>query len=66
VQQAHQAHVVVLADAAVGIDAIARHDEQRDAAGARRRALDTGQYEVNDVLRQFVLAAADPLLGAVQ
>ena len=55
---------LALAHAAVGIDAVARHQKQRDALDARRSTLDTGEDEVDDIFREFVLAARNPHLGA--
>ena len=40
------------------------HDEQRDALGARRRVRQARQHQVDDVLRQVVLAGRDEDLGA--
>ena len=41
-----------------------RHHEQRDALGARGRAFDARQHQVDDVLGQVVLAGGDEDLGA--
>ena len=55
---------VARAERAVGVDHELRHDEQRDALGAGRRAFDARQHQVDDVLRQVVLAGGDEDLGA--
>ena len=41
------------------VDDHLRHDEQRDALDARRRAFDARQHQVDDVLGQVVLAGGD-------
>ena len=51
-------------DRAIGVGQELRHDEERDAAHAGRRAFDAGQDQVDDVLGQVVFAAADPDLLA--
>jgi hypothetical protein len=62
------AHLVVQADkgdviaGAVGQEF--RDDEQRDAFDARGAARNFGQHKMDDVLRQFVVAAGDPHLGS--
>ena len=40
-----------------------RHEEERDAAGARGRILEPGQHEVADVVGKIVLAVGDVDLG---
>ncbi len=45
------------------VQAVARHDEQRQPLDPRRRAVDAGQRHVDDVARQLVLAAGGPHLG---
>ena len=50
---------VARADRAVGVDRVARHDEQRDALDARRRALDAGEHQMDDVLGNVLLAGRD-------
>ena len=57
-------HRIARADFAIGIGQEFRHDEQRNAAGAGRRAVDAGQHEMNDVLDEIVLAGGDEDLGA--
>ena len=58
------AQVVAGAEAAIRIDQVLRHQEQADALGAGRRAGQTGEHHVNDVLRQIVLAVGDENLLA--
>ena len=55
---------VALAERAVRVDEELRHDEERDALGALRRALDAGEHEMDDVLGEVVLAGRDEDLGA--
>ncbi len=70
VVQAGQYHVVVLAQAAVGIDQVLGHDKQRDALHARDqlavRAGDLGQHQVHNIVGQLMLAGRDPHLVAAQ
>ena len=47
-----------------GFEQNLRHDEQRDAARALRRAFDARQHEMDDVLGEVVLAGRDEDLGA--
>ena len=54
--QRHAAHVVTFPQAAVGIHQELGHDEQRDAFHARRGVGQTGQHQVDDVVRHVVLA----------
>ena len=54
VVQPGQHHVVAFTDRAVGVDEELRHDEQRDALGARRSAGDLGEHQVDDVLGELV------------
>ena len=49
-------HRVAGAKRAIGVRQKLRHDEQRDAARARRRALDARQHEVHDVVGEIVFA----------
>ena len=60
------AHLTSLGSAGcpVRADAPFGHDEQRQALGARGRALDARQHQVDDVLRQVVVAAGDEDLRA--
>ncbi len=57
--------VIALADAAVRVHQELRHDEQRDALDAGRRAVDARQHQMDDVLGQVVLAVGDEDLLAV-
>ena len=50
---------VARAGLAVGVGDELRHDEERDALGPLRRALDAGEHEMDDVLGEVVLAARD-------
>ena len=50
---------VARAGRAVGVGQELRHDEQRDALDARRRALDAGEHEMDDVVGEIVLAGRD-------
>ena len=50
---------VARARIAVGVEQEFRHDEQRDALDAFRRALDAGQHQMDDVVGQVVLAGRD-------
>ena len=59
VLERHAAQVVALAGLAVGIGQELRHDEQRDAAHARRRVGRARQHQVHDVLGEVVLAVGD-------
>ena len=54
---------VARAERAVGIDEDLRHDEERDALGAFRRAFDARQHEMHDVLGKVLLAAGNENLG---
>ena len=56
--------VVALADAAVGIDEILRHQEQRDSLDARGRLGQSGEHEVDDVVGHRVIAPGDEYLLA--
>ena len=49
---------------ALGVGDELGHDEQADAPRARRRALNAGQHQVDDVVGHVVLAAGDPDLLA--
>ena len=57
-------HAVARAERAVGVDEELRHDEERDALGARGRALDAGEHQMDDVLGEVMLAGRDEDLGA--
>ena len=50
---------VALAGRAVGVRQELRHDEQRDALDAGRRALDPGEDEMDDVVGEIMLAGRD-------
>ena len=50
---------VALADAAIGAGQELRREKQRDAPGSRRRAFDSGQHEMNDVVGEVMLAGRD-------
>ncbi|MCY1327944.1 hypothetical protein D9M69_134920 [compost metagenome] len=60
----HAVHVVALAQAAVGVDQVLGHDEQRDALDALGRVGRAGQHQMDDVFRHVVLAVGDEDLGA--
>ena len=59
-------HVVMGAERAVVVDADLGHQEQGDAARARRRIGEASQNEMNDVVGQLVVAVGDEDLGAEQ
>ncbi len=59
VLEADAAHVVALAELAIGIDQELWHEEERDAARARRRIGQAGQHEMDDVRGHVVLAIGD-------
>ncbi len=59
VLDAAAAHVVPRAQRSVGVDEELRHEEQRNAARARRRIGQARQHEVNDVVGQVVVAIGD-------
>ena len=59
---AHDA--VALADAAIGARQKFRHEEERDALHPCRRALDSRQHQVDDVIGKVVLAGGDENLLA--
>ena len=65
VLERHAAHVVARAEAAVRVHEELRHDEQRDALGARRRVGRAREDEVDDVVGVVVLAVGDEDLAAV-
>ena len=50
---------VALAGLALGVRQEFRHEEQRDALDPRRRALDAGEHEMDDVVGEVVLAGGD-------
>ena len=52
------------AERAVDLRDDLRHDEQRHALDAGRRAFDARQHQMDDVLRQIVLAGRNEDLGA--
>ena len=56
--------VVALAERTVVVDQELRHQEQRDALGARRRIRQARQHQMDDVLGEVVLAVGDEDLGA--
>jgi hypothetical protein len=62
--QADQYHRVTRRRASAVIDEKSRNDEQRNALDARWAAGRLGQHEMDDVVGHFVIAAADPHLGA--
>ena len=53
------ANVVARAERAVGIEQEFRHQEQRNAARARRRIGQARQHEMDDVVGEIVLAVGD-------
>ena len=55
----HAADLVALPERAVRVDQHLRHDEERDAPHAGRRALDARQHHVDDVVGIVVLAPGD-------
>ena len=57
---------VALADAAVIINPVLGHDEQRNTLDASRRAFDARKYQMDNVLGEFVIAAGDPHLVTAQ
>ena len=60
----HRDDVVALAGRAVGIQAVLRHDEQRDALRPLRRIGQAREHEVDDVLGHGVVAPGDVDLRA--
>ena len=54
-----RAHVVALAERAVGLEQEFRHQEQRNAARAGRRIGQPRQHEMHDVVGEVVLAIGD-------
>ena len=59
VLQRRHAQVVGLGQRAAGIDQALGHDEQRNAARARRRVRRAGEHEMDDVLGHVVIAIGD-------
>ena len=57
-------HVVGRTERAVGVRPHARHDEERQALRAGGGAIHAREHEVDDVLREIVIAAGDEDLGA--
>ena len=71
VVQPGQRHIVAFTgQLPLGVHQFFRHDEERNAFGARNgfaiRARDFGQHQVNDVLGQLVVASGDPHLVAFE
>ena len=64
VLQAGADHIVARTERAVLVDEILGHQEQRDAACARRRIGQAGQHEMHDVVGHLVVAVGDEDLGA--
>jgi hypothetical protein len=56
-------HVVALTEAAVRGHEVLGDDEQREPLDPGRPAGDAGEHEMDDVLRQLVIAPGDPHLG---
>ena len=56
---------VALAERAVGVHVVLGNEEHGQALGARGGALGPGQHQVEDVLRQVVLAGGDEPLDAL-
>jgi hypothetical protein len=54
-----RAHVVARAERAVGIEQELGHQKQRDAPGSLRRIGQPRQHQVDDVVREIVLAVGD-------
>jgi hypothetical protein len=63
---AREHDVIATPARAVGMDEIARHDEQADALHARRSARNLREHHVDDVVAHLVIAARDPHLRAAQ
>ena len=64
VLQRDAAQIVAAAEAAVVARQELGHQEQRDAFGPGRRAVEPRQHQMDDVLGQIVLAVGDEDLGA--
>ena len=60
----HTPGVVARTERAIVVDHEFGHHEQRDTFHTFRRAWDTGQHQMDDVLRHVVLAVGDENLGA--
>ena len=56
------AQIVVLTQAAIGVDQEFGHREQRDTLDPGRGTIDARQHQVHDVRRQIVLAIGDEYL----
>src|SRR3984885_1509255 len=52
-------NAVAFADAAIRVRQELRHEEERDALRARRRPVNAREHEMNDIVRQIVLAGRD-------
>ena len=61
-----EANVVLFADRGVAANPVPWHDEQGDAADARGSAWQLCEHEMHDGLRELVVSARDPHLGARQ
>ena len=57
-------HPVVIAQRSVRIGQVFGHEEQADPLNARRRIGQAGQHQMDDIIRQIVVAAADENLVA--
>src|SRR6202022_3420729 len=57
-------HAVARTQRPIGIDQNLRHHEQRYALDTGRRALDSGQHQMDDIVSEVVLAGGDENLGA--
>ena len=57
-------HAILRAERSVRVDQNFRHDEERNALGAFRRAFDAREHEMDDVLGEILLAAGNENLGA--
>ncbi|MNC41156.1 hypothetical protein D3C75_899090 [compost metagenome] len=66
VEQPGQQYIVARAKAAIFVDQVLGHDEQRDALHAGRRIRQLGQHHVHDVFRQLVITAGDENLVALE
>src|ERR1700722_9699467 len=57
-------NAVAFADPAIRVRQELRHEEERDALRARRRPINARKHEMNDVVRQIMLASRDENLLA--
>ena len=64
VVDASEDDIVALPEGTILCDKAFRHNEDRDALGAGCGVRGAGQHEMDDVVRQLVIAAGDPHLAA--